>query len=1312
MVNLGNGWTNLFGHRNDNAQQVAQITPPPPTPPNPRMELPIPYSGELIRLRAVRGFMNAGIVEVYRTGRWGLVCDDAWDIKDANVVCRHLGFRQGAQASPGEAYYGVPPGRWTSDDIIMDDVDCDGSETSLQRCVYEDSHDCTISEAASVVCRTNAGCPEDWIGSGDSCYRFFGGAKNFKAAGAKCQALNGSLVSIESAQENNFLSNVLSLTANKDEHEWYTAGRLSKKSWRWYRTVLRSSTKSQSKKKQRGRKRKGRKGKGRKRSRSRKVRSAKRRSRMRRMRSTVEATKWFPGWSHTGEGSEPSNKKGHTCLVLTDLFPLPNGTDINVDYFYWKVSRCRKRGATISFICEMPAQPQAKECITGIGEDYRGLVSRTDIGTSCMSWASTGVNENTHPRRGLGDHNYCRNPDGDHRPWCWVARGKFGFCPIPSCSATTPAPATTSTIAPGILNCPAQEFFCNSDNLCIPERFVCDGEEDCGDGMDEADCEYSSEKFEEYRDRIPEHQLNNLTYVNLPLETCATYCMGNTYFTCMSFVYNEDEKECQLLDASEDTRIHLLPSYNHDYYLLRTEAVNCTGKFRCDNDHCIPAEQMCNGHDDCGDASDEMSCATKPAAMTVRLEDGGENSGRVEVMYLGEWGTVCDDNWDINDAHVVCRMLGYPGAVRALGMGEFGTGRNNIVLDEVECVGNELTLQDCPASPWKNHDCQAFEAAGVECQIAKACEVDQFVCGQNVTSPLCVDPDKVCDEVPTCPDAADEQDCEVKIELKNGTTPREGRVEIVRNGIRGTVCDDEWGEEEARVVCNMLGYRYGGTALSESHFGRGSGLIWLDDVRCVGSERSLADCAHIGWTVNDCSHLEDASVRCFLTPPSVSTGSPDTTTTIPPESVHVYLANGSSPNQGRVQLEVGVHRGTICDDSFDDNDATVICRMAGYNDGGRAVLNAGYGPAPSHLPILLDEVECTGTEVSVLDCGHQDFGQHNCRHTEDAGVFCEVPGSSYRPDTDSLGRPVTTPGPQTTRKPPTSILDGTQCGLRPMERLLRHRRQAPEGSTNLTAPREVEVPRFSKIVGGDTAQHGMYPWQVGVNKIYNIYPNGEMLVSHWCGATILNRHWVVSAAHCFKNLPKSRVLLKVGDHGQKVVDEGEQKFQVEELILHRNYDQDTHDYDIALLKVKSEDGQGIKFNDYVQPACLPAEETAYVTGTRCHISGWGETGTDDNSNYPSNLRAAVVPLLPFATCNYLYKGDLTSRMLCAGYLNGGMDTCQGDSGGPLVCKVDDVYTIMGVTSWGFGCARPNAPGIYARTKEFRSWIEDTVHKFP
>ena len=104
----------------------------------------------------------------------------------------------------------------------------------------------------------------------------------------------------------------------------------------------------------------------------------------------------------------------------------------------------------------------------------------------------------------------------------------------------------------------------------------------------------------------------------------------------------------------------------------------------------------------------------------VELLDGGgyPNQGRVSLYYDGQWGTVCDDQWDINDAHVVCRMLGYPKALGFTSQSAFGGAQDGpIWMDEVNCTGSEDTLAACPHYGWGNSDCDHTEDAGVICDF-------------------------------------------------------------------------------------------------------------------------------------------------------------------------------------------------------------------------------------------------------------------------------------------------------------------------------------------------------------------------------------------------------------------------------------------------------------------------------------------------------------------------------------------------------------------------------------------------------------------
>ncbi|KAG3286569.1 transmembrane protease serine 5 isoform X8 [Ictidomys tridecemlineatus] len=162
---------------------------------------------------------------------------------------------------------------------------------------------------------------------------------------------------------------------------------------------------------------------------------------------------------------------------------------------------------------------------------------------------------------------------------------------------------------------------------------------------------------------------------------------------------------------------------------------------------------------------------------------------------------------------------------------------------------------------------------------------------------------------------------------------------------------------------------------------------------------------------------------------------------------------------------------------------------------------------------------------------------------------------------------------------------------------------------------------------------------------------------------------------------------------------------VEKIISHPLYSAQSHDYDVALLRLRIP----LNFSETVGAVCLPAEEQHFPSGSQCWVSGWGHT--DPSHTYSSDtLQDTVVPLLSTQLCNSscIYSGALTPRMMCAGYLDGRADACQGDSGGPLVCPDGGKWHLVGVVSWGRGCAEPNHPGVYAKVAEFLDWIHKTV----
>ncbi|XP_062816702.1 transmembrane protease serine 9 [Anolis carolinensis] len=236
-----------------------------------------------------------------------------------------------------------------------------------------------------------------------------------------------------------------------------------------------------------------------------------------------------------------------------------------------------------------------------------------------------------------------------------------------------------------------------------------------------------------------------------------------------------------------------------------------------------------------------------------------------------------------------------------------------------------------------------------------------------------------------------------------------------------------------------------------------------------------------------------------------------------------------------------------------------------------------------------------------------------------------------------------------------------------------------------------------RIVGGSQASRGEFPWQVSLRE------NGE----HFCGAAVLGPTWLVSAAHCFNEFQDpgtwtahgGSVWLSGGGKGE----EGSQA-PVGRILRHPSYDADSADYDLALLQLSAPLGP----SRFVQPVCLPAAGHAFPAGRKCLISGWGYL-REDFLVKPELLQKATVELLDQALCDGLYSNALTDRMLCAGYLEGKVDSCQGDSGGPLVCpEPSGRFFLAGIVSWGIGCAEARRPGVYTRITRLRDWIRDTM----
>ncbi|XP_077884227.1 transmembrane protease serine 9 isoform X3 [Ictidomys tridecemlineatus] len=230
-----------------------------------------------------------------------------------------------------------------------------------------------------------------------------------------------------------------------------------------------------------------------------------------------------------------------------------------------------------------------------------------------------------------------------------------------------------------------------------------------------------------------------------------------------------------------------------------------------------------------------------------------------------------------------------------------------------------------------------------------------------------------------------------------------------------------------------------------------------------------------------------------------------------------------------------------------------------------------------------------------------------------------------------------------------------------------------------------------RIVGGLEAVPGEVPWQASLREDKE----------HFCGATVIGARWLVSAAHCFNEFQDpSQWVAFTGTTHLSGLEASAVRSRVVRIAKHPSYNPDTADFDVAVLEL----ARALPLGRYIQPACLPAPTHVFPPGRKCLISGWGYL-KEDFLVKPEVLQKATVELLDQALCAGLYGPSLTDRMVCAGYLDGKVDSCQGDSGGPLVCEEPSGrFFLAGIVSWGIGCAEAGRPGVYARVTRLRDWI--------
>lgn len=244
----------------------------------------------------------------------------------------------------------------------------------------------------------------------------------------------------------------------------------------------------------------------------------------------------------------------------------------------------------------------------------------------------------------------------------------------------------------------------------------------------------------------------------------------------------------------------------------------------------------------------------------------------------------------------------------------------------------------------------------------------------------------------------------------------------------------------------------------------------------------------------------------------------------------------------------------------------------------------------------------------------------------------------------------------------------------------------------------------TRIVGGTQSGPSDWPWMV-------LLSSSTSTANFFCGASLVSEQWVLTAAHCVDGRNIAGIHAFVGLHDKSAPTDP--SIAITKIIIHPDYDSNTSDNDLALLKLES--ASSITPLNIINSAAVIVLEGQVDDldnyADDVYAIGWGDTEDPELTAYPNILRDVFMPYVSNTVCNSSLEGQVTDNMMCAGLALGGVDSCQGDSGGPLVFTDDggSSWYQAGIVSWGVGCADAGNYGVYTRVEEYIDWIQRAVN---